>query len=72
MAMGGGGPAEHPEQETGGHEDQLDHRDVLEHPGVQERQAQVAAHRPGEPRLGDHHAAGQAGDGGQRTQRDRV
>ena len=68
----GGGPAEHAEQETGRHEEDFDHRDVLEHPGVEERQGQVAAHARGEQRLGDHQAAGQAGRGRDDTQHDRV
>ena len=68
----GRGPAEHAQQETGRDEEHLDHRDVLEHPGVEERQEQVGAHARGEQRRGDQHAAGQADRGADHTQHDRM
>jgi hypothetical protein len=68
----GGGAAQHAEQEAGRHEQQLEHRDVLELPRVTEGQAQVGGHRRGEQRLGDEQARGQPGQGATRAEHDRV
>ena len=70
--MRGGGAAQHAEQEAGRHEQQLEHRDVLELPRVTERQAQVGGHRGGEQRLGDEQPRGQAGQGAEHAEHDRV
>jgi hypothetical protein len=68
----GGGAAQHAEQEAGRHEQQLEHRDVLELPRVAEGQAQVGGHRGGEQRLCDEQARGQPGQGAERAEHDRV
>jgi hypothetical protein len=68
----GGGAAQHAEQEAGRHEQQLEHRDVLELPRVTEGQAQVGGHRRGEQRLRDEQARGQPGQGAERAEHDRV
>jgi hypothetical protein len=68
----GGGAAQHAEQEAGRHEQQLEHRDLLELPRVQEGQAQVGGHRRGEQRLRDEQARGQPGQGAERAEHDRV
>jgi len=68
----GGGTAQHAEQEAGRHEQQLEHRDVLELPRVTERQGQVGGHRRGEQRFGDEQARGQTGQGATRAEHDRV
>jgi hypothetical protein len=70
--VGGRGPAQHAEQEAGRHEQQLDHRDMLELPRVTERQAQVGGHRGGEQRLGDEQARRQPDQGATRAEHDRV
>jgi hypothetical protein len=61
-----------PDQEARGYEHDLDHRDVLEHEGVEERQGQVAGHRRGQQRLGDQQAERQADGGAPRAEHDRV
>jgi hypothetical protein len=68
----GGGAAQHAEQEAGRHEQQLEHRDLLELPRVQEGQAQVGGYRRGEQRLPDEQARGQPGQGTERAEHDRV
>jgi len=68
----GGGAAQHAEQEAGRHAQQLEHRDLLELPRVQEGQAQVGGHRRGEQRLRDEQARGQPGQGAERAEHDRV
>jgi len=68
----GGGSAQHAEQEAGRHEQQLEHRDVLELPRVTERQGQVGGHRRGEQRFGDEQARGQADQGAEHAEHDRV
>jgi len=68
----GGGATQHAEQEAGRHDQQLEHRDVLELPRVTEGQAQVGGHRRGEQRLRDERARGQSGQGAERAEHDRV
>jgi hypothetical protein len=70
--LGGGGAAQHAEQETGRHEQQLEHRDVLELPRVEKRQAQVGGHRRGEQRLGDEQADSQPDQRAEHAEHDRV
>jgi hypothetical protein len=68
----GGGAAQHAEQEAGRHEQQLKHRNMLQLPRVEKRQDQVRGHRRGEQRLGDEQARGQAGQGAEHAEHDRV
>ena len=68
----GGGAAQHAEQEAGRHEQQLEHRDLLELPRVQEGQGQVGGHRRGEQRLRDEQAPGQPGQRAEHAEHDRV
>jgi len=68
----GGGAAQHAEQEAGRHEQQLQHRDLLELPRVEKRQGQVGGYRRGEQRLRDEQARGQPGHGAPRAEHDRV
>ncbi|HYX61629.1 MAG TPA: hypothetical protein VE888_21760 [Streptosporangiaceae bacterium] len=68
----GGSATQHAEQEAGRHEQQLEHRDLLQLPRVAEGQAQVGGHRRGEQRLRDEQARGQPGQGTERAEHDRV